>query len=188
MADTGTETPVTLTAFIKDNQPVITVIGVFTALTVFSQNIGSGRGAAFLAASFLTVSLLLWIELASVFPENRTWRLSVFGSIMLYCAVYALFYWLILVEQTGVLPWLILFPIAFGLERLVYALWGSSWLQEPAQKYPKRARFIYGVVVCLVLLVAVIISALIGVPLETFVGDMRREFGLVSPDTLRVRR
>jgi hypothetical protein len=87
----------TLFEFVEQNQKLITVLGVFTALTVFANNIPFADFSSLLSFLFLTIALIVWIELfmRAKVANNANWRLKVFENI-LSLSVFALIgYWLV---------------------------------------------------------------------------------------------
>jgi len=75
--------PPTLFQYIEENHKLITTLGVFTALTLFSRQITNGIFANLLSVLSLTLSLIVWLELSGRFPSKMgTYRLYWFESVL----------------------------------------------------------------------------------------------------------
>jgi hypothetical protein len=82
--------------FLEENQRLITVLGVFTALTVFTTNLPLKPIGYLLSFVFLALSLIVWIELLERFPRGEaTWKLRVFESLLAYSFMGIFLYWLL---------------------------------------------------------------------------------------------
>ncbi len=90
-----TQNQATLTKFIEDNEKLINALGVFVAITVF---VGELRLRAFgyvLSFVFMTLTVLLWIELWSKFPSERgDWKIILFENILSLGVLASFVYWL----------------------------------------------------------------------------------------------
>lgn len=87
---------VTLYSFMEENHKVITVIGVFTALTVFTANLTLRPMALILSFLFMTLTIILWLELLGRFPsKGGGWRMYWFENILSFAAFSLLAYWLL---------------------------------------------------------------------------------------------
>ena len=69
-----------LTKFIKEHYPLITVSGVFAALTVYFGNLPSKETVFYLSCTTMGLALLLWLELLrkSFFLKDKPIMLSLF--------------------------------------------------------------------------------------------------------------
>ncbi|SMD44803.1 hypothetical protein SAMN00777080_3437 [Aquiflexum balticum DSM 16537] len=85
-----------LASFIDENSKLISVLGVFTALTVFSFNLQIKFVGNLLSFVFLTLVILVWVEIWSRFPKkSSSWRLNLFENILSYSILLIVFYWII---------------------------------------------------------------------------------------------
>lgn len=90
---------ITLGSFLEANQRLITVIGVFSALTLFGSTIQPREFGQFLASLFLTLVLLVWLELWGRFPPQRGgWRLRWFENIMSLLVLVLVLYWVVVIH------------------------------------------------------------------------------------------
>lgn len=86
----------TLYSFIEKNHKFITVIGVFIALTVFAANLTMKPMALILSFLFMTLTIILWLELLERFPsKGGGWRMYWFENILSFAALSLLAYWLL---------------------------------------------------------------------------------------------
>jgi len=87
---------VTLSDFIDENQKLITVLGVFTALTVFAGNISLAPFRNILSFLFMSLAIIVWIELWRKFPLKKyTWLLRWFEIILTLSIIVLISYWFI---------------------------------------------------------------------------------------------
>ena len=85
----------TLSAFIEINQKLLSVIGIFTAITIFSLNLKLSKFGYGLSFIFLTLTVLLWLEIIQKFPKNGSSRLSLFETILSFGIFGLIIYWII---------------------------------------------------------------------------------------------
>jgi len=102
---------ITLATFVEENQKLLTVIGVFTAITLFAVNIKLLYVATFLSFLFMLLTLLLWWELIGKFPKNGSASLSWFESILGICILGLIFYWIVEYREV----WQVILPFVFQL-------------------------------------------------------------------------
>jgi hypothetical protein len=95
-SSTESKPVVTLSDFIGQNQNLITVLGVFTALTVFAGSIPLPPFRDNLSFFFMSLTILVWIELWRNIPKgNYTWRLRWFQNILSFSILSLVAYWFI---------------------------------------------------------------------------------------------
>ena len=86
----------TLHSFIEENHKLITVLGVFTALTVFAANLTLKPMGLILSFLFMTLTIILWLELLGRFPSKGAgWRMDWFENILSFTVLALLVYWLL---------------------------------------------------------------------------------------------
>jgi len=106
-----------LTDFINDNQKLISVLGVFTALTVFSANLPFKIMGYALSFIFFAVTLLVWIELLEKFPKGKAnWRLRLFENLLSYSVLGIFLYWLLAYREIWQV--MLVFPLTILLATL----------------------------------------------------------------------
>lgn len=87
---------VTLAQFIEANHKLLSTLGIFTALSVFSGNLGLRSLGYILSFLFLSGTILLWFELLMRFPAvSATWRLVWFENVLSFAAIALVGYWLL---------------------------------------------------------------------------------------------
>jgi len=85
-----------LSGFLEENHNLVTVLGVFTALTVFAGSIPLPSFRNILSFFFMSLAILVWIELWRKFPKgNYTWRLYWFRNILTFSIISLVSYWFI---------------------------------------------------------------------------------------------
>ena len=72
----------TLSEFIEDNHKLITTLGVFTALTIFTKTQTTGQISGLLSFLCLSMALLIWVELWRKIPRPSTFSLQVFEILL----------------------------------------------------------------------------------------------------------
>jgi len=84
----------TLSSFIDENHKLLTSLGVFIALTVFSSNLPLIGLSYFLSFLFLSGAVIIWLETWQKFPKgNATWLLFIFENILSLITVVIILYW-----------------------------------------------------------------------------------------------
>jgi membrane-associated HD superfamily phosphohydrolase len=107
-----------LSSFIEKNYKLLSVLGIFTALTVFSSNLSFKWISSTLSFLFLTITVLIWLEIWAKFPKSGAARLIWFENLLSFSVMVVGLYWLLELQVLG--RDLLVVPIA-GL-----LLWLSS--------------------------------------------------------------
>lgn len=123
-------TPIDLTSFIKSNQPVISVLGVFIALTVFSSQLGQGILPRLLSASCLAVAFLVGLLLIGRTKDHVSGAVVLFKVLLGLIMFQVLLYWLWIVgtapEMAGAVTIIAILALLDGYfsvnERLSHAV------------------------------------------------------------------
>jgi hypothetical protein len=90
------ENKITLGQFVENQQKLISVLGIFTAITTFTYNLPLKPFGYFLSSIFLLISILIWFELWARFPRRpESKSLSLFENLMhlVLCGLFG--YWLL---------------------------------------------------------------------------------------------
>ena len=86
---------ITLGEFIEENERLITVLGVFIALTIFSINLAANFIGQMLAFAFISMTVLVFFEIYWRLPDRRMhWTLILFRALMGTAFFFFIFYWL----------------------------------------------------------------------------------------------
>jgi hypothetical protein len=115
-------TKVTLHAFIEENHKILSVLGVFTALTVFARGLPLTGMGQVLSFFFLTLTVLLWIEIMTRYPKPASTRLIWFENIVTATVFLTAGYWLVeyyAILGTAGIALLIMWGVAFTVIWLV---------------------------------------------------------------------
>lgn len=83
----------TLEEFITAHKDLVSVTGVFAALSLFAQTFMGGIFGTTLALMFYSAFVLLWLELWSTFPKDGTRRLAFFENVLTVAVVMTVIYW-----------------------------------------------------------------------------------------------
>lgn len=107
--------PLTLKQFIDENQRLISVVGVFGALLLFSNQLTGNRFSGLIAFGLFTCLMALWVELHAQFPRDNS-GIPKSGRLRF-------FEWGTLVTMTMVVGyWYLLFEEIFGLTALFWPI------------------------------------------------------------------
>jgi hypothetical protein len=146
---------VTLAEFVEENQKLITVLGVFTALTIFSSNLSLKPFAHALSFMFMTLSVLLWLELWGKYPSSPgNWTLTWFENILFLTVLAFIAYWLIAFRDIWdkllaiLLFGLILAPFSWLLKK--YNIFNRLFRTQPGKLRPLR--YLFGIAIGLAVL------------------------------------
>lgn len=111
------DTP-SIATMVTDNHSLITVLGVFVALTIFSSNLPLQPFGYVLSFLFVTASILLWKELINNFPPERgTEGLYWFENILTFSMFVFFAYWV--VQYRKVVVKFLFMPIALVLLSII---------------------------------------------------------------------
>ncbi len=135
----------TISTFVEVNHKLITVLGVFTALTVFAANLPLRPFGNILSFMFLALAILVWLELWAKFPKGAvTWRLNWFENILSYAVMIIIAYWFLSFRDIWRiwLPFLIalLFLAGFSMVMKRYDVFDRLFKTEPGKETPPSIR------------------------------------------------
>ena len=121
MTGTDTEGTVTLREFVEGNHRLISVLGIFVALSAFSGGLRPAKLGLTLASVFLAMAILILLELWIAFPRGRAAkRLEYFGLGVLVTMFLVCAYWLMAFRQ--IWPGVLMLPILAALVAACLAL------------------------------------------------------------------
>ena len=89
---------VSLLVFLEANHKILSVFGVFIALSVFTKNYLEGYIAIIASFNFLTIVILIWLEFLGRFPskaDSTTISLGIFETLFSYTVVIFFIAWFI---------------------------------------------------------------------------------------------
>ena len=96
-ANSNDGAPVTLADFIEENHRLLTVLGVFTAMTVFASNLPLAWPGAMLAFLFMALSVMLWLQLFArvLSTSHATTSMALFVTFFSMATLHMVLYWLL---------------------------------------------------------------------------------------------
>lgn len=124
-----------LDEFIESNQKLISVLGVFTALTVFTANLQFKVFGYALSFIFMSITLIIWVELLEKFPKGDAhWRLKIFETLLSFSFLALILYWLLSYREI----WhkIMFFPLT-----IIFATLLINIFTIPIKKYDRFNRF-----------------------------------------------
>ena len=175
----------TLAEFIEDNHKLITVLGVFTALTVFSSTLELRAFGYVLSFLFMTLTVFVWLELWSRLPGGRTtWRLVWFQYIFTFTLLALLGYWL-LFYRTIWHTYLIYSISALLLAGILSVVWRHKVFDRIFGAKSRRRRLLQTIVgmllVLLVLVVVVYLAGALAEPMNRVLDALRATLESTAP-------
>lgn len=166
-----------LTDYIEENQKLISVLGVFAALSVFSLTFSIKAIGYVLSFVFLTLTVIVWIELWTKFPKKPvSGLLSIFEWLLMVSTFGVCFYWLLAYRDIweGIMVfvlWIILLSLmSYPISRfkLIDKIFGTK-----LSKY-KIIRILFGLIIVFILLQLSIIGAsFLAKPVNTLLEEMQ---------------
>jgi len=90
----------TLTAFVGENDKLLTALGVFTGLMIFAQALPLKGIAVMLSVIFFTLTVIVWFELWGKFPKKAAPNLGHFENLLAFGAMLMAFHLLVEVNKT----------------------------------------------------------------------------------------
>lgn len=188
---------ITLHTFLENNHKILSVLGVFTALTVFSRGLPLTGVGQILSLLFLTLTILLWLELMSRYPTPASARLSWFENLVTFAIMFTAIYWLMdynaMLGSVGigllimfVVVWVCSLPLKFAYARLNLPSWARS-------KVGRWGLFILviGFVAYPSLMLGAWVGGWLAPPISKYISQAREEFTqnahfIIRPDTTQV--
>ena len=151
------ENRATLTKFIEDNEKLINVLGVFTAIKVFVGELRLQAYGYTLSFMFMTLTVILWLELWGKFPsESGDWKITWFENILFLTVLAILVYWLIDFRDIWhEFLFLLIFGIIGGAFSAVMKKFGifNKLFRTQAGKL-KWLRYTFGIIIMLIVITA----------------------------------
>lgn len=152
-------------SFLKSKDKLLAAFGIFLALTLFTKDIETSTLGKYLSFIFMTLTMLVWLELWSSFPsKNRSWLLIAFENLINIGTMMLFLYWMVEYYEKGKL--FVFLWIAGGIATLFTKLseklgWTNSIKEKKIWKY-KFFRYSLGFVFMLFYLILTLgIAALI---------------------------
>jgi small-conductance mechanosensitive channel len=168
--------PLSLADFIEANHKLITVLGVFTAITAFSGSLPIQPFAQAISALFLTLTLLVWLELWGRFPSSvATWTMYWFESILGLAMLALVAYWVFSIRSVFP-PFVVLLVFMLVTGGFSYLLKRFDVFNRTFRTRPGGRRFLRYLVGILILglgfAIALLITALIFPPLDRLIAQL----------------
>lgn len=160
----------TLSDYIEQNSKLISVLGVFTALTVFSHNLNIKTIGNILSFVFLSLTIIVWLELWTKFPSRpSSWRLILFENILSFSIFGIIFYWFL--AYRVIWRAILVFPLWISIMSFISYLITKFNLMEKilGQKFSKyqTARIIFGLLIMIpIYFISLYLAAIISKPIN----------------------
>jgi len=82
-----------LEQFLLKNEKMLTIFGIFVAITVFTSELPLKSIGRILNFIFIANTILIWLELWKKFPKEAERKLKVFENLISYSTIFIIFYW-----------------------------------------------------------------------------------------------
>jgi hypothetical protein len=131
------ETPkMTLGEFIETNHKLLSTLGIFIALIVFSINLPDNFFGNMISFLLLAIIFLIWIEVFRRLPKSKEWSLEVFHNLLFLVLFLLILYWIIYYREiwNAYLGAVLIFPI---MTFLCWIISRYRKLQIVLQKFSK---------------------------------------------------
>jgi hypothetical protein len=168
----------TLKSFIEENHRLLTVLGVFTALTIFASNLPVKPLGGIISFLFMTLTIILWLELWAQFPSARGgWRIVWFESLLGVTILFLVFYWLldyrIVWDQMLVVLILIVILAPFLWAMKKFNIFNRLFHTQPGKL--RFLRYVFGIIILLaVIFLSFYIASLLAGPINTSLDALMR--------------
>lgn len=175
----------TLFAFVEENQKLLTVLGVFTALTVFAASLPLKPLGSILSFLFMTLTVILWQELLERFPAKAAgWRMSWFESLLSLAVLMLMFYWLVDYRDLWQywLAILVLAPLLWGVSKIMnrFDVFNRVFHAKPGAKRPLRY-IVWVLFFAGALLAAILVTGFLTPPLNRLFDSIARSMTAAPP-------
>jgi hypothetical protein len=173
----ATSEKISLATFVEQNHKLLTIIGVFTAISIFATNINLLFVATFLSFLFLLLTILLWFELISKFPKNGSTNLGWFEAILGICVLGLIFYWIVEYQNVWeyILPFVIqlIFLAIFSYTVKKTNFFNRVFNAEPGQKKTWRY-LIYFITIFATLALGLYLGNLLSPTIVNYLGMLKQ--------------
>jgi hypothetical protein len=154
----------TLKKFIRENKDLISVLGIFAALALFSQNLIGGKIGTGMSFLFFSGFMLTWFELWGTFPSKRGSELLVwFETDIVLIGFLVFLYWVFRLKELSDFLLINLFSIAvlgFILTRISLIMKEYDVFNKLLKTQPNGKRFFrYGLGIIIIFILYYSISA-----------------------------
>jgi len=171
-----------LTQYIEENHKLITVLGVFTALTVFARSLPITTLGLFLSFLFMTLAVFVWLELFARFPSKAGgWRVTWFENILSLSVFMLVIYWILdyrqVWSQVLIIPvfGMLMGAISFLLKR--FDVFNRLFRSQPDEK--RALRYVFGIAI---VAIAFFLSALVVSPLNHLLDHLASWMAIPPPE------
>jgi hypothetical protein len=174
---------ISLSDFIDQNHKLISVLGIFTALTVFTSSLQVKAIGNILSFIFLALTVLVWFELWGKFPStDTTFRLTWFESILQFAIFGIVVYWLIEYRSIWkhMLTVLLFGIIAASFSQFMKRKNIFNRLFQTEHGRLKWLRYIFGIILIVIILIISVVVASIIAPYVNGFLDKTREILIKS--------
>lgn len=112
---------VSLEEFIKQNEQLLSALGIFAALIVLSRSLNSSLTASLLSFVFVAGLIIIWFDVWSKLPEEKrmTFRLFLFRYVLLWSGIGLVLNWLLEFR----IFWNAVLWIPIGILVAVFIIW-----------------------------------------------------------------
>jgi len=170
-----------LSAFVEKNLSLLTILGIFTALTVFAAELPLQPLGSMLSFLFMAETVILWSVLLEHLPsKGKGWRMLWFENIMTLSVIILVFYWLLAYRELW-REWLII-PLAAILLASVswvlkhFDIFNRVFRAKPDEK--RALRWIFWMVILAAVFTA---AAVISEPLNNLLDTIAGSFSDAQP-------
>lgn len=152
----------TLSKFVEDNEKLINVLGVFTAITVFVSELRLQIFGYALSFAFMALTVILWLELWGKFPSGKgDWKLIWFENILTLTVMAIIFYWLIdfrdIWREALVFLIFSIISAVFSVVMKRFGIFNKLFLTQDGEL--KWLRYTFGFIIILIILYTSLIIA-----------------------------
>ncbi len=171
--------PLALKDFVDENHKLLSTIGIFTAITVFSLNIKSTYFSLGLSFLFLFQTLILWSELLSQIPKVATRRMGWFENFLSYSFLVLIIYWVVEYYMVWnlflwlIIPLFIVYFISVILKK--FNLFNILFKTTPGEKKALR-HILYWTILIVAYILGSKLSALISPYIQKFLTNAYNAF------------
>jgi hypothetical protein len=174
-----------LSDFIETNHKLLTILGVFTALTVFSFNLPIKQYGYGLSFILFALTLLVWLEVWSKFPSGPgSFKLIWFENLLSFLILGIFLYWLLdfrgIWKDFLVVFLFVIFMSIFSLIMKKYDVFNRLFNTSPGKR--KNLRYFLGLIIIITLFsISWKIAFLISPPVNSCLDSIYKTFQTPIP-------
>jgi len=170
--------------FIETNHKLLSTLGIFIALIVFSINLPDNFFGNMISFLLLAIIFLLWIEVFRRLPKSKEWSLDVFHNLLFFVLFLLALYWLIYYREIWniYLATVLIFPIMTFLCWMISRYRKLQIVLQKTSKHKTLGPIIKWGLIIVIAYISLYLSLSVSKPINRMFDSMYSDFKSKSPN------